>query len=226
MGIFQQATNREGKPLEHLSYSSLKVFDQCPKKWWYEYVEKPDVVKNDELLIFGSYIHEKIENWLNGEHVETEDEQVNTSILATNKLIEDNGLETISVEEKVEATVADIPFVGYIDAIMIAGDEKVVVDHKTSKSYKTAENASYNVPQLQTYAKIVEVRRGILNYPLTQQYFIYDFTDQQIEDNWASLEKTAQQLITCVEAEPKKGSLCGWCDYKPLCPAFNKKQNK
>ena len=65
---------------------------------------------------------------------------------------------------------------------------------------------------------------GILNYANTAQYYRYEFTEQSVEDNWQWLTAVAQKLLKVEEPVPTQSKLCGWCDYKGLCPAFNKEK--
>jgi len=50
-------------PVERLSYSSINLFQQCPRAWEYRYIKKPDTLTSCALP-FGSAFHDAIETYL------------------------------------------------------------------------------------------------------------------------------------------------------------------
>jgi CRISPR/Cas system-associated exonuclease Cas4 (RecB family) len=240
MTLFEQATNRQGEPLQHLSYSSLKTFNNCTQKWWYDYIEKPDVEKDTTLTDYGTWIHDGIETLLNTKTIQNmktdqvyellednpaDNENIIDCYIATQKMLEQQHVGDLTCEKLVETKLAGKPFIGYIDVMARnTSGETIVIDHKISKNPKNQHQASYNLPQILTYAYIVGASVGILNYANTAQYYRYEFTEQSVEDNWQWLTAVAQKLLKVEEPVPTQSKLCGWCDYKGLCPAFNKEK--
>ena len=58
------ATKKAGDQLDVLkvSVSSLKTYKDCPRKYYYNYILKPEIVKRDWAhLILGNFIHEVLE---------------------------------------------------------------------------------------------------------------------------------------------------------------------
>ena len=54
--------NSEKLPvIDHLSYSSVNTYQQCPLKWYFRYVEKIPEEVIGSALVFGCAIHSGIE---------------------------------------------------------------------------------------------------------------------------------------------------------------------
>lgn len=53
-------------PLLKLSATSIKTYEQCPRKWNYQYVTKPVIEKKDQThLILGNFVHDVLEYFHN-----------------------------------------------------------------------------------------------------------------------------------------------------------------
>jgi DNA helicase-2/ATP-dependent DNA helicase PcrA len=53
-------------PLMKLSASSIKTYEQCPRKYWYNYIEKPEIpAKEWDHLTLGNFVHEVLEHFHN-----------------------------------------------------------------------------------------------------------------------------------------------------------------
>ena len=49
-----------------LSASSIKTYEQCPRKYWYNYIDKPEVpIKEWDHLTLGNFVHEVLEHFHN-----------------------------------------------------------------------------------------------------------------------------------------------------------------
>lgn len=119
---------------------------------------------------------------------------------------------------------------GKIDRIDRDGDALTVVDYKTGKS-KTAEQIRADDLQLAAYALIVGRK---FRAPVKRCSMIYLQESREVgfepDAPWlAEKEEKILSLLDGIEAEEKKpdgpgkfaptpNTLCGWCDYRPLCP--------
>lgn len=57
---------KKSLPILKLSTSSIKTYEQCPRKYWFQYIEKPDIEKKDwDHLKLGNFIHEVLEHFHN-----------------------------------------------------------------------------------------------------------------------------------------------------------------
>jgi CRISPR/Cas system-associated exonuclease Cas4 (RecB family) len=53
-------------PILKLSASSIKTYEQCPRKYWYNYIEKPKIEKKEwDHLTLGNFVHKVLEDFHN-----------------------------------------------------------------------------------------------------------------------------------------------------------------
>lgn len=147
------------------SYSRIKAFDDCPYRWYLKYIRYPRVKGKDMFFAnYGKFVHELLASFYSGEktagQVEAEylrnfREQVNA--YAPNKTIFKNyfldglnylrGLtappnKILSVENKVEFQIGDIPFIGYIDLLEEDKNGEIIVVDNKSRTLKPRSQRS------------------------------------------------------------------------------------
>lgn len=134
-----------------------------------------------------------------------------------------------SREARVEVELADgVPLRGFVDRIDVAPTGELrVVDYKTGRAPGPAQETRA-LFQLKFYALVVLRTRGILPAQLRLIYL----ADEQIltyapdAEELDRFERTLSALWAAILAAGRTGDfppstswLCGYCDYKPLCPA-------
>lgn len=182
------------------SYSRLTSFEQCHYGWLLHYVlHQP--TESGFFAEYGSFMHLVLEQYLNGvlekdELVEYYTRHYHSQVASQpySKSLADkyyqNGIKyllsidfphrnIVSVEERLEFIIGDMPFIGYVDVISEEDGELVITDHKShdlkpfSKKYpakKTQtdiELESY-LRQLILYAYGVKLKYG--KYPKTLEF--------------------------------------------------------
>lgn len=135
-----------------------------------------------------------------------------------------------SREARVEVELEDgVLLRGYVDRIDVAPTGELrVVDYKTGRAPGLAQETKA-LFQLKFYALVVLRTRGVLPAQLRLIYL----ADRQIltyapdAEELGRFERTLSALWTAVreagrtgEFPPTTSWLCGYCDYKPLCPEF------
>ena len=148
---------------EYVSVSRLKLFDQCPLRFWFQYVEKREAgVADKSAAIFGSFCHEVLEaiyRWVQEEEHsgvipedlirDTFDREWTTvglsgeelfatghSLIASyfNRNPDVDHWDVLAVEQKFEIEIDGITVLGYIDrADRDGADGVAVVDYKTNQ---------------------------------------------------------------------------------------------
>ena len=117
----------------------------------------------------------------------------------------------------------DVVVTGRMDQVnRIEKDEIEIVDYKTGKP-RDEKNAAESL-QLSVYALAA---REVLGTPASRMVFHYLTSNERVETTrdakalTATKERIAEvaDLIRAGEFPAKKGYGCGFCDYKPLCPA-------
>ena len=119
---------------------------------------------------------------------------------------------------------------GKIDRVDRDGQALSVVDYKTGKA-KTVEQIRADDLQLAAYALIVGRK---FHAPVKRCSMIYLAESREVgfepDAEWlAGKEEALLGILDAIEAEERKedgpakfgptpNTLCGWCDYRPLCP--------
>lgn len=138
-------------------------------------------------------------------------------------------LEPAQREVKVETEVDGLVLRGIIDRLDVAPTGQVrVVDYKTGR----APGAGFEgkaLFQMRFYGLVIWRRTGRVP-DLLQLVYLGDGTiiryepdeadllglERNVRAVWAAIE----QAVTTRDFRPNPSRLCGWCDFKPLCPAF------
>lgn len=138
-------------------------------------------------------------------------------------------LEPAQREVKVETEVDGLVLRGIIDRLDIAPTGQVrVVDYKTGR----APGAGFEgkaLFQMRFYGLVIWRRTGRVP-DLLQLVYLGDGTiiryepdeadllglERNVRAVWAAIE----QAVTTRDFRPNPSRLCGWCDFKSLCPAF------
>lgn len=164
-----------------LSVSSIKTYEDCPKKYWYGYVEKPPIEKKAWVhLEFGSCLHLALEKFheflmetplpqteysgLMKKCMEAAVKDFNQELLAPEVQnmqvimqsylndIKANGLPNVLwVEKPFDITIGNFYLKGFMDRVDQVGPGAYKV-----VDYKTSKNPAYlDKFQLQTYAMVL-----------------------------------------------------------------------
>ena len=134
------------------------------------------------------------------------------------------------LETKVSGEIGGVPIRGIVDRWSLTEDDKLIVtDYKSGKAPQPRYTADKKF-QITTYAVLLEdmtgkeASYGELLYLTGGKRATYTptpalraKTEKTLVDTWDELK------VSCDtgEFECRTGPLCGWCSYKPMCPAFN-----
>jgi putative RecB family exonuclease len=147
--------------------------------------------------------------------------------------------EPLGVERGVAAKTAVLALNGRADRIDTrigeSGPETVIVDYKTGRSGLSADDARGS-QALALYAFAAErmfrrpCRRVELHHLPTGTVVAHEHTEESLARQVRRAEETAQDIMAAEKAvaagaDPddefpvNPGSLCGWCDFRKVCPA-------
>ncbi|GAA2872702.1 hypothetical protein Acy02nite_43130 [Actinoplanes cyaneus] len=147
--------------------------------------------------------------------------------------------EPLGVERVVAAKTAVLALNGRADRIDARpgpdGPEAVIVDYKTGRSGLDADDArGSQALALYAYAAQRVFRRPChrveLHHLPTGTVAVHEHTDESLARQVRRAEETAQDIMAAEKAvaagtDPDEafpvnpGSLCGWCDFRKVCPA-------
>lgn len=155
-----------------------------------------------------------------------------SSLVDTYFTVEDpNRLEPAEREVFVETQLPNGPLLrGVVDRVDIAPDGAMrLVDYKTGKAPRPQYSASAAF-QMRFYGLVMWRTRETLPKML-QLVYLGDgqvlrnepqpgdlaVTEEKIRSIWDDIKRSAERE----EWRPKKSRLCDWCNFQPICPAFD-----
>ena len=175
------------------SFSSVKLFEQCPFAFYQKYVCDASEEEN-AFAQHGKFAHSILERFFKGElmpyelsdmyeseYYENVTKQFPYSNIAKSfydKTLQyfknfDNDFEgeIIGVEEELETKFGDYSFIGYADLIMRDDKGIYIVDHKSHAAFKSKKERTEYFRQLYLYAECVKQKYGEYPYKLVFNMF-------------------------------------------------------
>ncbi|MAG39085.1 hypothetical protein CMO90_03260 [Candidatus Woesearchaeota archaeon] len=115
---------------------------------------------------------------------------------------------------------------GYIDRLDSKEEVYEVHDYKTASTLMTQEYADKD-RQLALYAiAIKELYKDAKKVNLIWHYVAFDKeiiserTDEQLSELRAITIDAIKEIESCRDFPSKVSTLCGWCEFKPMCPEW------
>jgi len=204
------------------SYSSLALYQQCPKKYYHLKVAKD--VKEDmgEAIIFGNEIHKVAHLYVEQHHPIPEKY---ASIEPAIKALKDMPGRKLC-ENKLGLTVDLKPcgffdkkvwWRGIADIIILQGDTALTVDYKTGKKSQYADLKQLEIVSLALFKHFPEVKRvkaGLL-FLFADDFVKTEYLADSQSDLWTGWMSDVGQLEASVQSDvwnPKPNFTCrGWC---------------
>lgn len=174
------------------SFSSVKLFEQCPYAFYLKYV-KDKVEEENAFAQHGKFAHKLLERCLKGELTAFELADVYESEYYNNVtkrfpyaniaksfydktlqyFLEYDGFigEVVSVEEELQTKFGDYDFIGYADLIMRDDKGIYLVDHKSHAAFKSKKEREEYYRQLYLYAECIKRKYGEYPYKLVFNMF-------------------------------------------------------
>ena len=139
---------------------------------------------------------------------------------------------TLAIEHKIELDLTnEIKLIGFIDRLVenIENNEIEIHDYKTGNSIPT-ENQIKNNRQLALYSLAIKETFGKdKNICLVWHFLAHDIkvcirkTDEELENLKQEIINLIKQIEETKDFPPNKSVLCGWCQYRDICPEFTEK---
>lgn len=202
------------------SYSSLKDYTNCPKKYYHLKVAKDHVNTVSEQMLYGTAVHKAAEDYVrDGTPLAKNYEQFKSALDA---LLAIPG--TRYPEHKMALTVEREPcdfddenrwVRGIVDLLIVDGESAYIVDYKTG-SNKYPDPKQLKLMALMTYAHFPEVqsiKAGLL-FVMHNTFVTEEYGRKDIDKMWGSFLLDLKRLEVAYDSGvwfPKAGPLCGWC---------------
>lgn len=210
------------------SYSSMGLFEQCPKKYYHIRVIKDVTEPKSEAILYGEIVHKAAEEYIKQDvPIPAKFSQFEGAIkpfkeMSGNKYCE-HRMGLTEVGEPCGFFDKDVWLRGIADLIIVDGEKARIVDYKTGKSSKYADSKQLDLMALCTFAHFPEVQKitaGLLflvaNDLIKRSYQRDDFLGIMREwtEKYSWLSRTYQENVW----NPKPNFTCkNYCPVKS-CP--------
>jgi hypothetical protein len=200
------------------SYSSISLFQQCPRKYHRLRVLKDVVEPPQAHLDYGSAVHKVAEDYVCG----------GVDIPEKYSFIQPalDSLKGLSGEKHCEYEMGltkdfqpckfkdpDVWFRGIADLLVIDGDEAKIVDYKTGRSSQYADIKQLELLSLlvfKHFSNVKRVKAGLI-FLVARDLIKAEFTDDQQSNAWAKWLPEIERLETAFETDvwnPKPNFTC------------------
>jgi RecB family exonuclease len=204
------------------SFSSIKTFEQCPKKYYHTKIAKDYKEDfNTDSILYGNQFHEAAEEYVGGK-VETLDPRFSFTQSALDKLKNMEGEKLCEYKMGLTANLEpcgffdkDVWFRGVSDLTIVNRETCVakVIDYKTGKSAKYADKGQLELMALATFKHFPEVKvvKGGLLFVVCNAFIKDTYTIEQEPELWKKWLTQYAQVEKATEVNvwnPKPTGLC------------------
>jgi hypothetical protein len=215
------------------SYSSITLFDQCPKKYYHLRVAKDIKEPDSEAMMYGKDVHTAAENFMrDGTPVPEKYAFMRPMLEKLQAIPGDKHCELKMGLKKVDGRLMpcgffdkEVWFRGVADLLIINKDkgEGRVIDYKTGKSAKYADTKQLALMAACVFAHfptITVVKSGLL-FVVSEEFVKADFKAETGYSIFSELDDTLTAREAAYESEvfnPKRNFSCkAWCPVL-ICP--------
>jgi hypothetical protein len=206
------------------SYSSIKTFEQCPKKYFHLKVVK-DVKDNPgPEAVYGTEVHLAAEEFIrDGKPVP---DKYGFILPVVERLAKFPG------EKRVEMKLGlrkqgnefspcsffdkEVWYRGIIDLLIVNGERAHLLDYKTGKNAKYADMKQLDLMAgavFVHYPEVQEIKSGLL-YVVSNEFPKKTHVREKLNEYLSVFDEQLGRLDDAMENgvfNPKSGPLCGWC---------------
>jgi hypothetical protein len=209
------------------SYSSIKTFDQCPKKYYHLKVAKDVKDEAGTAAIYGTEVHTAAEVYIrDGEPIPKKYDFMQPILDSLkNKAGEhhcelklglrgpDTGFEPCDFFDE------DVWWRGIVDLAITNGDNAIMIDYKTGKSARYADVKQLDLMAGAIFAHfpMIEKIKSALLFVVSNE-IVRKIHHRDLQHTYMSVfDRQLDQLDGAYASgvwNPKSSPLCGWCPVK------------
>jgi hypothetical protein len=214
------------------SYSSIKTFDQCPKKYYHLKVLKDIKDEGSEATVYGEEVHKAAEDYVkHGTPIPAKYEYMEpivSSLIksAGEKYAElklgmrktDTGFEPCDFFDK------DVWWRGIIDLAVVNDTKGRLVDYKTGKNTKYADMRQLDLCASAMFLHFPQLTsiKSALAYVVANEFIVKDHKVEEFDTYINVFETQLDRLGVAQDTgvwNASPSGLCGWCPVK-ACEHF------
>jgi RecB family exonuclease len=209
------------------SYSAIKLYENCPYRYFRQRIAKDVVDEGGEASIYGERIHQHLELKLKGEAELPQEIAHYEPLCASVERLAKGGELHIEKElvlnENLEPTGwwdKDAWLRSKLDILVLVGDEAVVMDWKTGK--RNPDFFQMQIFAAQVFKHFPDVRRvkTSLVWLKTMEMDTETYDRQGANEIWAEIMKRIRRIHQSVEHDnwpAKPSGLCRFCPARHDC---------
>ena len=218
------------------SYSSLKTFQQCPKKYYHLKVAKDIKDDGSEATIYGQEIHKAAEDFVkDGTAIPEKFAFIKPVVEALNRIEGEKHTEIQLGVTNNGGKLAPCGFFdkgvwyrGIADLLIINGDEGFLVDYKSSKNAKYADLKQLDLLAAAVFLHYPEVTKlkSALLFVVSNEFVNKEHNSQHKLAYFEHVRYDLERLETAMKTgvwNAVSGPLCGWCPVK-TCHNFRERR--
>ena len=209
------------------SYSSIKMFENCPKRYYHQRITKEVTDTGSDATRHGERIHADLEHRLINRKPLTYDTEQYEVLCQTIEVLATGGElhaeRQLCLNENLTPTswYADDAWLrSILDVLILKDDEAIVMDWKTGK--RRPDFTQLQLFALQVFKHFPEIKSvkssfvWLRDMEMDTEVFTVDKTNLMWADMLSRIERIQQSLDN--DNWPAKPSgLCNWCPAKNIC---------
>lgn len=202
------------------SFSSLKDFINCPKKYYHIKVAQDVTSKSNEKMLYGTAVHKALEDYVRDGTPLAKNYQMFKS--QADALIEIPGTKYCEYEMALDKDKKPCDFHsddrwvrGVVDLLIVDGDTAFIVDYKTgSNKYPDPKQLKLMALMTFVYFPQVKISKAGLLFVMHNTFIDEVYKREDIDSLWAVFKPDLDRLEMAYDnniwpAQPS--GLCGWC---------------
>lgn len=206
--------------MNNFSPNMLKTFKECPKKYYYKYVEKISVPQKSTPFEKGKKIHALANYYLKGEDISklekvlTPDETHAWNLLKSNEYFQKT---YVNSEYNLSCKIGDFWVGGRIDALVKDGDDYYILDYKTGAVPQDPEHDYQTIVYLLAVSKFLKTCNSLtFVYIDLKNNMNHKIKFNKKDEYETELLKICTQ-ITGMQNFPSNTNRCKYCEYNKFC---------
>lgn len=210
------------------SYSALKMYENCPKNYFHQRIEKSVKDSGNAVTAYGERVHKSLELRLGeGTELTRETKAYASLVEAIEKLAV--GADALTVEEEMTLNESLVPTGWWdgdawlrskIDVLVRKGPDAVMFDWKTGKRRPDFDQLELFAVQVFEHYPHIERVKTTFVWLKEMKMDHETYTRDQLPDLWEKILRKIKRIEGSVEHDnwpAKPSGLCNWCPCKTFC---------
>jgi hypothetical protein len=206
------------------SYSSLKTFQQCPKKYYHTKVAKDYADEDSTATLYGKEVHKAAEDFIrDGTPIPAKFSYLIPTLEALKAIEGEKHCEIqMGLTEDLNPCGffgAEVWWRGIADLLIVNGSNAFLVDYKTSKNAKYADTKQLDLLATAVFAHFPEVThiKSALIFVVSNEFVKKKHSIDETPQYIAPFNKDLIRLNNAMDTgvwNANSGPLCGYCPVK------------